>query len=755
MAEREKGNIMSGFEFGSAKALYEQRVHPRLLCGAADLERIRVRIRGGYGRRIMDALRQKVAPVVSETIKAGDIIPLVRLRRGPDIGSGLALPFVADMALAAVLDENDVAVEAVRRVLTAVPEVSRCEPHDRISLGYSHCGTIALAYDLVHAHLPEPDRAIIREWLAGISVRETLGILANGHYLRHAGANIPMDGMITALLSLLAVEGDPGAPDLSADKAVLLRYAEATLNAALGPEGYPAEDIGYGTAMMCLLAPVVEAVRRAGLYDAYADCPRWTKFGRAILHFSQPWGGVLSNTGDYGADFGETSLLLPRLAHETADPALLWLHGVTTYPLACSGPWGDQTTWPVIYPELSLAKHFRVPVNLYSLLVLDELEAQPAHPSTLDIPTAFMDPDRGIVSFRSDWTPDATFVVFDGAHRSAAAQGHAHDSGGHFSLSALGEYFAIAPGRYSIEQEHHNVVIPDGRSGHVGDGSWVASRYQAILSGYRPGGFVDSAEAVYSQMADCYWAKRTLGLVKGGEVPAYVFTVEDVNKADDHREFWWLLNVHPDSRIDLHDQWATVVGATHGNLLDVHIAMPGPDEYPKPHTLALHQHIQLAGSPKEYGGDPHRAAEEYRRRIGRLEYGPVFERPRLVAKVSGYNGRFMALLLPRRKGDAPAAVVRLPSMEGVLAIRISFPNVEDTVIWSYEHRLLEAGDVVARGKWCVVRRDRQSGAILRHLLQDGTRISVDGKALSVPKVSRFPDVEFGIAVSLAQRAGYL
>ena len=669
-------------------------------------------------------MRQKVAPIVAEVLAAKGPIPLVRLRRGLEVGSGLALPFVADVAIVAVLDDDADLRETARRVLAAVPEVSRCEPHDRISLGFSHCGKIALAYDLLYSELPDADRASISGWLADISVRETLATLTAGHYLTHAGANIPMDGMITAIMSLLAVEGDPGVPDLSTEKTVLLRYMEATLNTAFGPEGYPAEDIGYGTEMPCLMAPAVEAVRRAGLFDAYADCPRWAKFGRAILHFSQPWGGVLSNTGDYGADFGVTSMILPRIAQETRDPAVLWLHGVTTYPIASSGPWGDREQFRKVYPELTLAKGFRVPVDLFSLLTLDALAPPPIHPAELHLPTQFMDPDRGIVSFRSSWKSDATFVVFDGAHRSPAAQGHSHDSGGHFSLSALGEYFAIDTGRYNIEQEHHNVVIVDGKSGHTGDGSWVASRYQANLDGFWPGAFVDAAHVVSSQMSDCYWARRTLALVKGDEAPAYAFTVEDVNKADDYREFWWLLNVHPDSRIELHDNWATVIGATHGNLLDVHFALPAPQEYPKPHTLTLHQHVQLAGSPKEYGGDPHAAAEEYKRRIGNLAYGPVFERPRLVAKVAGYNGRFMALMLPRFKHDLPASVERLPSHEGSLAVRLTFPRVQDTVIWAYEHMLLEAGGIVARGKWCVVRRDRNTGRTLRHVLHGGHRITI-------------------------------
>src|SRR6185369_3169695 len=89
----------------------------------------------------------------------------------------------------------------------------------------------------------------------------------------------------------------------------------------------------------------------------------------------------------------------------------------------------------------------------------------------------------------------------------------------------------------------------------------------------------------------------------------------------------------------------------------------------------------------------------------------VFARPRLIGKVSGYNGRFMSIMLPRKNGEAAAKVERLPSLDNSLAVRITFEDVEDTLIWAYEHRLLMAGDVDARGRWVVVRRSRKSGRV--------------------------------------------
>ena len=109
----------------------------------------------------------------------------------------------------------------------------------------------------------------------------------------------------------------------------------------------------------------------------------------------------------------------------------------------------------------------------------------------------------------------------------------------------------------------------------------------------------------------------------------------------------------------------------------------------------------------------------------------VFVRPRLVARVKGYNGRFLSLLIPRRKGAPVARVKRLASLDNSLAVQIQFENVEDTLIWAYEHSLLEAGDIKARGQWCVVRRSRKTRRMLEHALGDGTSLRVGDKEVQV------------------------
>jgi hypothetical protein len=428
-----------------------------------------------------------------------------------------------------------------------------------------------------------------------------------------------------------------------------------------------------------------------------------------VLHFVQPWGQHLTSTGDQYDGIMDRQFVLSRLAEMNREPALLWLIGTLRQSEVATDRFSEVA--------LDRAGRFHVPASWVSLAVLDSLK-RPRHPAKSNLPTSFVDRLRGIVSFRSGWTENDSFVVFDGSQRSPAAMGHDHASGGNFCLSALGEYFAIDCGRYSMEQNCHNVVLVDGRSGRSTDGHWRFVNHHGLLTGYRPGSFVDFASADSSMQHDCYWARRSLGLVKGQGAPAYVWIVDDINKANDWAEFWWQLHTSPENAIRIRGNRASIRGWRLGNWLDVHFVLPNPGDYPRPHELALAQDEAVPSSYR-YIANPHERAANFQRPSDML-HAAAFVRPRLLAKVAGYNGRFMSLLLPRRKGTRPAKVRRLPSLMNSLAVRITFEDVEDTVIWAYEHHLLEAGGIKACGQWCVVRRRLAAGRVVQSDVEGGT-----------------------------------
>lgn len=713
------------FSFGAARDLYKQHKHPRIFFGPDDVPTLRRRITKGAGLKIMKRLRAKTAPIVDVVLNNDDLPAMIAAWNTDWRQDGTHVVFgMVEVAAVALLDRDQQALEAVRRVLTCTPQAQRLSRPGVRRLGYAVEYNFVYAYDMIADQIPARDRRVFTKWALNEGIRSVMKSV-EGRYRKSAGGNMTLQAMLSAFSTWMTIAGDPGVPNLLKEKELLLSYVDATLRAAIGPDGYPEEDIGYGSACGGMLAYIVEPLRRAGIYDVYRECPRYARFSNAMLHFVQPWGENLSNTGDHGDGFGWRELVLPRHAAETKNPVLLWLLETLNYEDNHSH-WNDPSArWRK--GETPLGKGRQVPSRAVSLLFTQDYKKE-QHPAKANVSTAFRDRTRGIVSFRSGWDKDDTFVVFDGSQRSCSGQGHAHASCGHFSLSALGEYFSIDTGRYNNEQNCHSVVIVNGKSGRSLDGEWRAVSHAGTLTGYEPGGFVDFASVNSSLQHDCYWAKRYIGLVKGSGMPAYSWIVDDLNKDNCWAEYWWQLQTSPENTIKTYKDHATITGCRHGNKLDIHFALPAPDEYPNSHRIIAIKQDTVTPSAFKYITNPHVRAKEWGR-PSNMVHGPAYVRPRLVTKVAGWNGRFMSLLLPRKSTSKPASVKRLRSLPASLAMEVVSGNVRDTIIFAHEHNLLEAGGIVGRGHWCVVRRDKRSGKIVDYTIREGTSLSVDGKKL--------------------------
>jgi hypothetical protein len=92
----------------------------------------------------------------------------------------------------------------------------------------------------------------------------------------------------------------------------------------------------------------------------------------------------------------------------------------------------------------------------------------------------------------------------------------------------------------------------------------------------------------------------------------------------------------------------------------------------------------------------------------------------------------MAVMTPRKQGLPEPKVETISTVHGSLAMRLTFTEVEDTLIWAFAHQLLEAGGIRGRGRWVVVRRLRQSGRVRAHAIGQGDWLEIDGRAYPVP-----------------------
>lgn len=691
------------YAFAAAKKLYEQNQHPRLFFGKRDLPKLRKSLASGDGKKIVAVFRRSRKRLVRNILEF-DTPEALAFAAGSTHRVGL-LGGAPGIAMLAILDNDADAYEAVRLILAAsISTESHQEKggQPRLRLGYATTGSLCRAYDMVHAKLTPTERRKFCKWAYEKGVKRIIRELLPSYYTE-AGRNIPMNGLLSAVNTALVIDGEDGVPDMSREWADLLPMFEATLNTTIGTEGYPHEDMGYGTVMFARVSQIAEMLRRAGILDPYKVSPRYAEFGNAMLHLVQPWGEHLSTTGDHGDDFGQRVFVLSRLAETTRDPTLLWL--LLTLPY---------------HGEIVLRKGEQVENSMFSLLAAHQL-AKARHPSevTPQPKTQYCDLERGIVTFRSGWHKDDTFVVFDGSQRSPAAQGHEHASCGHFSISAFGEYLGIDTGRYNLEQNCHSVVLINGKSGRSTDGEWISVKHPGVLTSFAPGDFVDFASVDSSLQHNCMWAWRHLGFVKGAGAPPYVWVVDDINANNDWNEYWWQLHTSPENKIKLNKKSATITGWRYGNKMDVHFVLPGKDQYVRPHRLnGLSQDEPGTSSYKYVGGSAKaRIRKQFARSSDQVHYS-TFRRPRLIVKYAGLNGRMMSVMLPRKKNMAPPKVKALESLPGSLAVQVTFDKVIDTVIFAHEHCLLEAGNVSARGHWCVIRRNRKTGEVIESTVSE-------------------------------------
>ncbi len=686
-----------GFEFGEGVAEYEKKAHPRVVWWAGGRKRLlELTERGDFApvRAALVAGARGDAGKIHGGLTDG-LIPLEKVHAAAPV----KLERLATAAWLEGEDEGlfDATVKCVRWMLESYEAQGQRDYVDAGGHG------LALAYDLLHGRLSETDRVKLARWLVEKGVRRPLARV-EPIYLRCAGGNMALVAMGQALVNLLAVWGDAEAGEMCRERELLVRYLDASLQTTTGPQGYPAEDIGYGTACAARLAVYAGLAGRAGWYDLEKCCPQFLKFGRAMLHFVQPWGENLTNTGDHGDDFALREFVLARQAKINNDPVLLWLSGTLSY----GGHLG--------YPEVRLADGRNVPASWQSLAVLEEMGVRPRAPEDGVDGTAYCDMSRGLVSFRSGWGRDATYLHLDGAQRPSEAAGHEHDSGGHFGLSAVGEYFGISPGRYNMEQSGHNVVLVDGKSGQSTEGEWRATYYRGRLTGFHPDGFVDSASCDNSQQSNCYWSYRTVGLVKGEGMPAYAWTLDDVNA--DHgkvmpREYWWTMHTSPGNEIRVGEGCATVVGRREGGMLDLFWATPDSATLPAPYEVSV---MADEATPSSYKYVTEAMVADQRRRQKdapwKQLHHAVYFRPRVVAKVLGPNGKFLTLMVPRAKGAEAPVFKRLANLDGQIAVSLRVGDLEDTIIYAFGHRLLIAGEIDLRGEWVVERRRVSTGEMV-------------------------------------------
>jgi len=252
---------MNRYEFGYARGLYAANIHPRVALGPADLADIRLAVKRGAARKVMKAMRHKVGVLTDLILEANDLPALLKGDHTWHSPAARIRGSIDDFAMVAAVDEDARTIDAVTRVMDG-------------KLQFVH-GRLIQAYDLISPYLTEKCR---REFVVAAreQIETFLDMTASTHF-RNAGGNVTLGHTLEPLLIMLSIAGDPGAGDVRKHQEYLVNALEASVNVAINRDGYPEEDIGYGSDVAGWLVYLAEVTCRAGLVDLFERCPRLLK----------------------------------------------------------------------------------------------------------------------------------------------------------------------------------------------------------------------------------------------------------------------------------------------------------------------------------------------------------------------------------------------------------------------------------------------------------------------------------------------
>jgi hypothetical protein len=298
---------------------------------------------------------------------------------------------------------------------------------------------IGLAYDFGYEFLNDRERA---------DVRRVISKLTKGAY--SFGMNLPPHlrswnwincGNYFGLL-VLAIEGEEGY-----DERVYARSVEVMadyLHHNYSLAGSSTEPVGYTSFGYVWGAEALLAMARRGdnllVSTPYLAVPNWQ------VQCLAPHGDAFYSFGDGGNHAPTFDELHLRKAVFPRDPTVDYLFQQVVGEL-------------VDDPDDYLDRRGRP--FLAAALATDPDSTDHQFGVDLDLPTSWVDPDRGTLISRTDWSEDAIKFHIE-CRPDTFYAGHEHADRGHFVISAHGRTWA-PDGFRSVESRYHSVVLIDGR----------------------------------------------------------------------------------------------------------------------------------------------------------------------------------------------------------------------------------------------------------------------------------------------------
>lgn len=296
-------------------------------------------------------------------------------------------------------------------------------------------------------------------------------------------------------------------------------------------------------------------------------------------------------------------------------------------------------------------------------------------------PTCLIGAGTVVSAMRTSWSPDAVYLNVLGQGRSRSVPDHTHADAGHVTIQVGSELLAWDTGYYNFDEDQHSVVlIDDSPFSPTTQGCLYAGRLSR--SGRHP--LLDFVEIDAAACKGCMWALRTVLFIRGEGDFAYVAVLDNINRDNKTHAFKWQLQVPFEREIAVTGPAsAEVRGAT--ARLDCRFFKPLPADFPTaPHRLSVFADRH-----------PGKAVHD----------GSAVQHPRLIAQLDGPNCNLVSLLIPRRAGEPPLAVVEQPTPR-VFNVRVEHGPWIDQILYAPDHGWIRLPEVDAMTEAAVIRRTR-------------------------------------------------
>lgn len=427
----------------------------------------------------------------------------------------------------------------------------------------------AIGYDLLYPYMNEKERLIIRNEIDkvasilhhfnGIWSKPFPFVNSQNHTAVHYGA-----------LGLCAlVVGNQ--PEWQARATERIR---AYISYFIDDTGYGTEGVDYTNYGLLGVVPYAVALQRTTGEDLIAEQSNMHLIPEQVIWKMLPWGNEVIAMNDNSTNLGSSAGLMYIISRYQLKEALWsWLqiegkNGAASFGGGRLSLRGDHR--PSIGDGLSLP----------FVLLWGDSKLEPSAPTKLSHYFS-----SGRVFMRDSWeNPLGSHVSFTSGIDYHYAHNHSDENA--FTFSALGEEFAIDPGRFPWNTRSHNAILVNGIGQIRGYGSGRVIAYEEhgdavyvkgdAREAYVPGPHFAPKEIPgdLTQIAISL-AQRQLLYVRG-EQP-YLLIVDDIATEDAAvNEYTWLLHTDTSNNITVlpEELGAQIVGSKRGALCDVQFLWP-------------------------------------------------------------------------------------------------------------------------------------------------------------------------------------